>query len=36
MSYFRLTRFAAAFAPLAPLLMSGCASLPAGDATNTS
>ena len=36
MSYFRLTRFAAAFAPLAPLLMSGCASLPAVDASKTS
>ena len=36
MSYFRLTRFAAAFVPLAPLLMSGCASLPAVDASKTS
>ena len=36
MSSFRLIRFAAAFVPLAPLLMSGCASLPAVDASKTS
>ncbi len=36
MSYFRLSRVALALAPLAPLLMSGCASIPRADAANPS
>ncbi|MGE5739793.1 MAG: zinc-dependent metalloprotease [Betaproteobacteria bacterium] len=36
MSYFRLSRVALALAPLAPLLMSGCASIPRADAAKPS
>ena len=36
MSYFRLTRVAAALVPFAPFLMSGCASLPSADTAKPS
>jgi uncharacterized protein YceK len=36
MSYFRLSRVALALAPFAPLLMSGCASIPTADAAKRS